>query len=50
MLKQELVKISNRFISRLKITSQDLDHFSHISEPGVFVFIWLSNATNAVSA
>ena len=34
MLTQELVKISRRFIGRVKITSQDLDHFSHTSRSG----------------
>ena len=34
MLIQELVKISRRFFSRVKFTSQDLDHFSHTSESG----------------
>ena len=31
MLTQEIVKISRRFIGRVKFTSQDLDHFSHTS-------------------
>ena len=37
MLTQELVKISRRFIDRVKFTSQDLDHFSHTSGSGVYV-------------
>ena len=37
MLTQELVKISRRFIGRVKITSQDLDHFSHTPPSGCTV-------------
>ena len=37
MLAQQLVKISRRFIGRVKSTSQDLDHFSHTSGSGVHV-------------
>ena len=35
MSTQELVKISKRFIGRVKFTSQDLDHFSH-----TYFWIW----------
>ena len=34
MLTQELVKISRRFIGRVKFISQDVDHLSHTSESG----------------
>ena len=42
MSTQELVKISRRFIGRVKFTSQDLDHFSHTSGSGKF-FITFGN-------
>ena len=32
MITLELVKISRRFIGRVKFTSQDLDYFSHTSQ------------------
>ena len=43
MLAQELVKISRRFIGRIKFTSQDLDHFSHTSSGSGFKLIRFVN-------
>ena len=42
-LTQELVKISRRFIGRVKFTSQDLDHFSHTSGSGLAIHLDLAS-------
>ena len=39
MVTQELVKISGRFIGRVKFTSQGLGHFSYASGSGLAVLV-----------